>query len=176
MDIMNGILEILKYILPSLVVFLTTWYLASGYFRNEENKRKQQLTSNNQNLITPLRLQAYERIILYLERISPESLVLRVSRQGMTAQQLQQELLTAIRAEYEHNLSQQIYLSHESWERMKKAKNSVIELVNVTAESVNKEQTAFDLSRLILEKLMAQKENPIADAIVFIKKEINRQF
>jgi hypothetical protein len=173
MNIVNGIIEVLKYILPSLVVFLTTWFLASRYFKSEDAKRTQQLALNNQNLITPLRLQAYERIVLYLERINPENLVMRLSKPGLTSQQLQNELLITIRAEYEHNLTQQIYISNKAWEMLKNARNATIQLINVTAENLNKEEPSINLSKAILEKMRKEEKNPASDAIVYIKKEIN---
>jgi len=176
MNIVNGFIEVLKYILPSLVVFLTTWYMVSRYFNSEDVKLSQQLRLNNQNLITPLRLQAYERIILYLERINPESLVMRLSKPGLTCQQMQNELLTTIRAEYEHNLSQQIYISNRGWEMLKNARNATIQLINETAEHINREDPSINLSKAILEKVMKEEKNPASDAIVFIKKEVNRLF
>jgi len=176
MNTVNGILEVLKYLLPALVVFITTWYLVSRYFKSEDTKRQQQLALNNQNLITPLRLQAYERIILYLERINPESLVMRLSKPGINSQQLQNELLAAIRAEYEHNLAQQIYISNQAWEMLKNARNATLQLINATAESLKKEEPAINLSKAILEKVMQEEKNPASDAIVYIKNEINRLF
>jgi hypothetical protein len=176
MNTANGILEVLKYILPSGIVFLTTWYLVSRYFKSEDAKRLQQLALNNQTVITPLRLQAYERIILYLERINPESLVMRLSKAGLNCQQLQNELLAAIRAEYEHNLTQQIYISNQAWEMLKTAKNNTIQLINATAESLKKEEPAIHLSKAILEKMMQEEKNPASEAVVFLKKEINRLF
>jgi hypothetical protein len=176
MNSVNGILEVLKYILPSLIVFLTTWYLVSRYFKSEDAKRMQQLALNNQNLITPLRLQAYERIILYLERINPESLVMRLSKPGLTSQQLQNELLNTIRAEYEHNLAQQIYISNQAWEMLKNARNATIQLINATAEILKKDEPSINLSKAILERVMKEEKNPASDAIVFIKNEINRLF
>jgi hypothetical protein len=176
MNLWSELLEIVKYIVPSLVVLITTWYLTKSYFKGEEQKRNQQLNLNNQNLITPLRLQAYERIIMYLERINPESLLMRVNKPGLNCQQFQHELLSTIRAEFEHNLSQQIYISHKAWERLKNAKNSILQLINIAAEETKKELPAFNLSKAILEKVMDQEVNPIAEAIIYIKKEINRLF
>jgi len=172
----DTVLEILKYILPSLIVFLTTWYLASRYFRSKDKKRSLKLSLNNQNLITPLRRQAYERIILYLERINPENLLMRMSKQGQTCQQLQNELLFTIRAEFEHNLSQQIYISNKAWEMLKNAKNSTLQLINETAEKTDKNLPSFNLSKAILENIMAKEKNPASEAILFIKNEINRYF
>jgi hypothetical protein len=173
---MDTVTEILKYILPSLVVFATTFYMVKKYFDGEDKKRKQQLFVNNQNMITPLRLQAYERTILFLERISPENLIMRVNRSGFTCQQLQSELLQSIRSEFEHNLSQQIYISHGAWEMLKIARGRTIQLINSMAEQVPKESPSINLSKAILESMVDQEKTPAADAIAFIKKEISQLF
>jgi hypothetical protein len=171
---MSPTLEILKYILPSLVVFATTVYLVGKYFQGEEKKRQQQIFLNNQNMITPLRLQAYERTILFLERITPENLIMRVNKQGMTCQQLQRELIQTIRSEFEHNLSQQIYISNGAWEMLKIARGRTIQLINSIAEKVaDKESSAINLSKAILEAMVDEEKTPTSDAIAFIKKEIS---
>ena len=173
---MNTLLEILKYILPSLVIFLTVFYLVRKYFDNEEKQRRLQAILNNQQLITPLRLQAYERAILFLERISPESLIMRINRTGFTCQQLQSELLQAIRSEYEHNLSQQIYISHGAWEMLKIARGRTIQLINTMADKVKKDSPSINLSKAILESMVDEEKTPSADAVFFIKKEISQLF
>jgi hypothetical protein len=173
---MNAVLEILKYLLPSLVVFFTTFYLVKRYFEGEEKKRKHQLFLNNQQMITPLRLQAYERMILFLERMSPESLIIRVNKPGFTCLQLHNELLNAIRTEYEHNQSQQIYVSTAAWEMLKIARGRTIQLINAMTEKVEKDSPSINLSKAILESLVDQDKAPVADAIGFIKKEIGQLF
>ena len=173
---MNTWLEILKYILPSLVVFATTVYLVKKYFDGEEKKRNHQLFVNNQNMIMPLRLQAYERMILFLERISPESMIMRVNRPGFTCQQLQSELMNTIRSEFEHNLSQQIYVSAGAWEMLKIARGRTIQLINMVAEKFPKDSPSINLSKGILESIVDQEKAPAADAIAFIKKEIGQLF
>jgi len=173
---MDQTLEILKYLLPSLVVFATTFYMVRKYFNEEEKKRKQQNFTNNQNIIVPLRLQAYERMVLFLERISPESLIIRINRPGYTCQQLQTELLNAIRSEYEHNLSQQIYVSAGAWEMLKNARGRTIQLINKMAEKVPNDSPSINLSRAILEIIVDQEKIPAADALNFIKKEFAQLF
>ena len=173
---MNTVLEILKYVLPSVVVFATTCYMVKKYFDGEEKKRHHQAFLNNQNMITPLRLQAYERTILFLERISPENLIMRVNQPGFTVQQLQSELLQSIRSEFEHNLSQQIYVSHGAWEMLKIARGRTIQLINSMAEKVPKDSPSINLSKAILESMVDQEKTPTADAIAFIKKEIGQLF
>ncbi len=173
---MDTFLEILKYVLPALIVFATTLFLVMKYFDGEEQKRKQQARLNNQQLITPLRLQAYERAILFLERISPENLIMRVSRSGITSQQLQSELLQAIRSEYEHNLTQQVYISHGAWEMVKIARGRTIQMINTLGDKIPKDSPAILLSKAILESIVDEEKTPASDAILFIKNEISQLF
>jgi len=173
---MSTVLEILKYLLPSLVVLIAVLYLASHYFAAEQRKLRHQEVLNNQNMITPLRLQAYERVVIFLERISPESLIVRVNKPGFTCQQLQTEMLSAIRSEYEHNLSQQIYVSNAAWEMTRSARAQTIQLINITAGKLEQDAPSIQLSKAILESVMAQQKEICAEAIRMIKKEIGELF
>jgi len=173
---MEDILEILKYTLPSLIVFLTVYYFLKKYFENEARKRMHQTLLKNHDVVTPLRLQAYERIVLYLERISPESLILRVNKPGYNCQQLQTELLNTIRLEWEHNLSQQLYVTQKSWEVVKNAKVNIIQLINVSANKVKGDSPSMNLSKAILSSVMDQNKIHTADAIKYIKEEMNQMF
>jgi hypothetical protein len=173
---MNQTLEILKYLLPSLVVLATTIFLVRSFFVQAEKERKQQLYTAGQHVITPLKLQAYERVMLFLERISPESLIVRVNRPGYTCQQLHGELLNTIRSEYEHNLSQQIYLSSGAWEMVKNARGRTIQLINTNAEKIQKDLPSIHLSKSILESIVDDEKTPTTDAIAFIKNEFSKNF
>jgi len=143
---------------------------------NEQAKRKQEFNMHLSDDILPVRLQAYERIILLLERISPDSLIIRVSRTDYTARQLQQELLGSITSEFEHNIAQQTYLSNEAWEKVKVAKNQVINLINDTAAEVKPDASGPTLGKLILERLTELKNPPSQVAIDFLKQEVRMLF
>ena len=168
--------EVLKYTLPSLIVFLTSFYLIRSYFYDQEKKRKIKLLLKNKDLITPLRLQAYERIILFLERISPDSLIIRVSQPGMSAKQLQNDMIATIRAEYEHNLSQQIYLTNEAWNYVLAARANTIKLINMASEKVPAEAPYLQLSATLLDLSVQTEKTPTSIAIEFIKKEVQMMF
>lgn len=170
------ILEILKYTLPALIVLITAYLLIKMMIKNDSDRRKKEIILQNQKTITPLRLQAYERAVLLLERISPDSLILRVNKQGMTSQKLQQEMLSAIRAEFEHNLSQQIYMSPQAWEVMKNAKINTVKLINTTASEEKPNSPAIEFSTHLLEKVMDMEKSPTQAAIEFIKQEFNTLF
>jgi len=169
-------LEILKYTVPSLVVFLTVFYVLHSYFEDQERKRKFKTSLKNRKLITPLRLQAYERVILFLERISPESLVMRISQSNMSSKQLQSEILTSIRAEFDHNLSQQLYLSNEVWEMVKTARSNTIKLINTSSDMVADDAPYLELTTAILEMVMEMEKTPSGAAIDFLKEEVQKIF
>lgn len=185
--IMNATLEILKILLPSLVVMATAYYLIKTIYENE-TKRKESENSHqskqklmdvkmkNKELIMPVRLQAYERIILFLERISPYSLIMRLHTPGMTVAQLQTILIRTIRDEFEHNLSQQLYMSKEAWVQVKTARDEMTKLVNAAAMSLQPESTGTELSQRVIEMIAQQQTLPTDKAIDFVKNEINDVF
>ena len=144
--------------------------------KNDGDRRNKEIILQNQKTITPLRLQAYERAILLLERISLDSIILRVNKQGMTSQKLQHEMLNAIRAEFEHNLSQQIYMSPQAWEVIKNAKINTVKLINTSVTEVKPDSPSIEFSTHILEKVMEMEKAPTQVAIEFIKQEFNSLF
>ena len=173
---MDILLDILKYTIPALIVFLTVLVMLRTWSRNEEKRRQSDFNKHLSDDVLPVRLQAYERSILLLERISPESLVMRVSRNDYTARLLQQELLSNITSEFEHNIAQQTYLSTEAWEKIKAAKNQIINLVNETASEVKPDAKGPTLGKLILERLSELKNPPSQVAIDYLKQEVKTLF
>lgn len=173
---MNEILEILKYTLPSFIIFLTVYVMMYYHFRSDDRKRRIEMTLANQKTILPIRLQAYERVTLFLERISPESMIMRLVLSDMTAKQLQSELLATVRAEFEHNLSQQVYISPEAWEKIKHARSNTISLINSAAEQIEAKASALTLSKTILDMMMEHKSTLTAQALDYLKKEVQELF
>jgi hypothetical protein len=171
---MEDLYDILKITIPALIVFLTAWILLGKMIRNDQDKRRQELILQNSRTVTPIRLQAYERIVLFLERISLETLLVRVSTSDMTASQLHSALLNTIRSEFEHNLSQQIYMSQQAWEVVRNARSNMIKIINSEAEKMPANSTGMALSKQLLEKIMELEKEPTRAAIDYIKNEIAR--
>lgn len=167
------LLEILKITIPGLIVFFTAYFLIKITLQKENENRRAQIVLQNQKVITPIRLQAYERVILFLERISPNSVIMRLQTPNMTVQQLHKEVLIVIRSEFEHNLSQQLYLSIDAWEMIRNAKEKTIKLVNSCLEDLDPNDNAMKLSQAVLEKLIEIQTPPSQEAINFLKKEIS---
>ena len=171
---MDLLADILKITIPALIVFLTAWLVLRYMIRNDQDKRRQELILQNSRTVTPIKLQAYERIILLLERISLESLLVRVSSTDMTAQQLHSTLLNTIRSEFEHNLSQQIYMSQQAWEVVRNARSNMIKIINSEAEKMPANASGMALSKQLLERIMELDKEPTRAAIDYVKNEIAR--
>lgn len=171
---MELLADILKITIPALIVFFTAWLVLRYMIRNDQDKRRQELILQNSRTVTPIKLQAYERIILLLERISLESLLVRVSSTDMSAQQLHSTLLNTIRSEFEHNLSQQIYMSQQAWEVVRNARSNMIKIINSVAEKMPANSSGMDFSRQLLEKIMELDKEPTRAAIDYVKNEIAR--
>lgn len=171
---MENVYEILKITLPAILVIITAWLVIRTMIKNDQDRRKQELVLQNSKTITPIRLQAYERVILFLERISLESLLVRVSSPDMTASQLHSALLTTVRAEFEHNLSQQIYMTPQAWEVVKNARSNTIKLINSEMEKTPPNSPGIAFSKKLLEKVMEIDKEPTRVAIDYVKAEIAR--
>lgn len=171
---MKDVYDILMVTIPALIVFFTAWMILRNMIRNDQEKRRQEMVLQNTKTVTPVKLHAYERIILFLERISLESLLVRVSTPDMAATQLHSALLTTIRSEFEHNLSQQIYMTQQAWEVVRNARSNSIKIINTEFEKLPAGSSGMDLSKRLLEKVMEMEKEPTRAAIEFVKAEVSR--
>ena len=168
------IMEILKYILPALVVLLTAYVLIDKLLRNEEKRRNYELRKDVSATLIPIRLRAYERLILVLERTIPSTLIVSVAKPGMTNMELHTQLLSSIRQEFAHNLSQQIYISDEVWNYIRSAQESLLRLVNSTAADCNPNDSASVLAELIIHIYGASENTPSELAMDKLKMEVRK--
>ncbi|UYQ94230.1 hypothetical protein MKQ68_03880 [Chitinophaga horti] len=126
------------------------------------------------NAALPLQLQAYERIVLYVERITPQSLITRVSQPGLTVSDMQVGLIQTIKAEFEHNISQQIYVSAEAWEAVKTVKEQLISIIIQVASKLPADASGKELNKGILEVFLQSGESPADIAARIISAEAKK--
>ena len=165
----DDILQLFAFLLPAVVTGAVAFYFFRLHTRNEEGRRRFLLHKNSQKNTLPIRLQAYERMALFLERISLTNLVVRVAPKSPEKIDYENLLIRTIENEFEHNLSQQIYMTDECWNVIKAAKNATIQAIRKSAMSQS--ESADKLREDLLSDTM-DKLSPSATALSFVKKEI----
>ena len=172
MNFPQGIIDFLVYLAPSLLVFMTAWILIKRFLERETALKVLDIKSSQQKDLMPLRLQAYERLSIYLERISPNVMLLNQYEHGLTVSEFQQKLLEVIRAEFEHNYAQQIYISTPLWTIIRNAKEEVARQVNAAASTLDPEAPAYQLSKRIFDSILEKEEFPTQRALNILKAEV----
>lgn len=173
---MELFIDFLKIILPATLVLYAMYLTFTSFLNKDFEKKVLELRTKNSDIILPIRLQAYERIILFLERITPNNLIIRVNNPSYSSKEFQQILLKEIREEFNHNLSQQVYVSDKSWILVKKAVEDLAIVINNASKEVSNEASGLDLAKKIFETIMQQNTDITSEAISFVKKEIQQTF
>ena len=173
MDI-DKIIELIFNVAPALIVGAIAYYFFKMHTENEDNRRRFLLQKDLQKETFPLRLQAYERMALFLERIAPAKLLTRINPTSSNKADYEALLIATIEQEFEHNLSQQIYVSDQCWSITQAAKNATIQLIR-KATLQEKTDTANKLREVVLTELM-EKSSPSSAALAFIKEEVSEMW
>ena len=174
MNLETKLLEIAAYTVPAIVTGGVAFLVLQSFFRNEENRRRFELLKENQKQALPIRLQAYERMVLFLERINPPQLMMRITPITLDKHDYATLLIHNIQTEFEHNLTQQIYVTASTWEVVMKAKNTTIQMIR--QKSLEEEvPTAEKLREAILIDL-TQNDSACAIAISYLKEDLKKIF
>lgn len=173
---MDALIEFGKILIPASVVLYAMYLVTRTFVQKEVELKKLEVRGRSIETILPNRLQAYERMTLFLERVSPQNLLVRLTTPGLPAREFHQLLLGEIRNEYNHNASQQVYMSDEVWSVIRNAKEDLIVTINDAASEMPMEATSLDLSKKIFEKTVNKPVDPIMHALTELKKEIQRTF
>ena len=166
----DQILQLFAFLLPAVVTGAVAFYFFRLHTRNEDGRRRFLLHKDSQKETLPVRLQAYERMALFLERIALNSLVVRVAPKSKSKSDYENLLIKQIETEFEHNLSQQIYMSDECWNIIKTAKNATIQIIR--SAGMSETDSPDKLREDILNQTM-EKQSPSNTALAFVKKEVS---
>ena len=168
------IFEVFLYAVPALITGLIAYYFFKEHTKNEDGRRRFLLHKDLQVSSLPIRLQAYERMALFLERISPTKMLIRIAPTSSDKDSYESLLIASIDQEFEHNLSQQIYLSDECWSIICAAKNATIQLIR-KASLLEKTNSADKLREVILTEMM-EKRPPSDAALSYVKNEVSEMW
>ncbi len=174
-SMLQEILEILKYILPAIVVLIATYLIVNKFLVKEIERKQLAIFQQNTGVTLQMRLQAYERLSIFVERMHPNSMISRYYTKDSSAQDLQLAMVQSIRAEFEHNLSQQIYVSHEVWQTIKTVKEQEITMLNRVGASLPMGAPATEYVKALTEFVLTDDaELPTSIALEAINREAKR--
>ncbi len=173
---MDPIYIVFLVVFTASAVYIAAYITMKTFVKTEQMRLQEEYRKQTSNLVLPARLQAYERMVLFLERISPDSLVLRAHKNEMNAYQLHLELIRAIKTEYEHNLSQQIYISAGAWSLIKNAKEEILKAINIASSKINDNASGIELGKVIIDVSAQVTKLPNQIALEYLKKEVSLLF
>jgi hypothetical protein len=173
---MEAVIEFGKILIPAALVLYAVYLTVRSFIIKEIELKKLEIRTRSIETILPARLQAYERMTLFLERIAPQNLLIRLNNPGFTARDFQRVLLDEIRNEYNHNVSQQVYMSEEVWNQVRNAKEDLVLTINDAASAVSADATSIELSKKIFEAIMSKQVDLIGLALSELRKEIQQTF
>jgi hypothetical protein len=171
---MEIVLEFGKLLIPALLVLYAMYLTVKNIMAKDIERKEVDLKIKNYEKILPMRLQAYERIALLLERISPNNIMLRLNNPKLSAKEFQIILVKEIRDEFNHNLSQQIYVGADTWVLVKKAIEDTINLINQCAINLKDEAKSVDLMKAVFGEIMQSDVDSVQHALSQLKKEVSQ--
>jgi len=174
MEETTQILSYVAYLLPAIVVGLVAYFFFKGHTANEEGRRRYLVQKEAQKQVLPIRLQAYERIVLLLERIDPIKLLIRVKPISDSLKEYENLLTSHIEQEYEHNLTQQLYVSPECWNLVNAAKNATIKIIR--QGTMQQKDGDVDKMREWLLQSFTEEVTPSQKALTYVKREVSELF
>jgi hypothetical protein len=154
----NSTLSLIFSAVALLISFLT--------FFIWNTKRQKNLKNESTFSTRPLQLQAYERLVVLTERISLPNLVSRTNQPGFSAREMQLLLLESIKQECEYNSSQQIYVSPVAWQALINLKEQNMLIINQVAQTLPADAKGIDLSKKIMEIIIAQDKNALHNIVL----------
>lgn len=166
------LIELASYTFPAIITGLVAYYFFNAYFKDQQNTRRWLLQKDNRKDTLPLRLQAYERMTLLMERINPSQLLVRIAPISDDKNEYANYVIAQVEQEFEHNLAQQIYISDECWSIITAAKNATIQIIRLAVKN-EKVADANQLREVILSDLL-EKTSPSNAALAFIKNEVGQ--
>lgn len=165
--------EILKYLIPQMGILALVYLFLEHWLKRDNLRQNKKRKDEFNQLILPNQIHAFERMVLFLERIAPNNIIPRLNQQGLTAKEFQYILTKEISEEFEHNLSQQLYIPTQSWERISLVKDQIIQDIIQATQNLPSNATSKDLAvKILSENITNVKKMPTSEAILMLKKDL----
>jgi hypothetical protein len=170
------IIDVLKLVIAGLIIFYVAWLIIKSELDCNSQIKALELKKVSLETTLPLRLQAYERLTLFIERINPTNMLVRVHVAGTSVREIQQFLVEEIRTEYQHNITQQLYVSAQAWIIINRIKDDTINLINNAASGLPAEAASIEFSKVILTHLSGLEDNPYDAGLMLLKHDMQHFF
>ena len=172
--------EIVQYTLPSLIILIGVYFLVNRFLMEESNRLEillhHSILKENQKISLPLKYQAYERLVLFLERIHPEQLIARNPSTKISAKQYKNKLIVEMQTEYQYNQTQQIYVSQDIWKVILQIKSQMKILFTEIAEALPENASDQDFILAVYQFLQETSSDkiPVNVGLKHIKNEVSK--
>ena len=176
MEMYPYLLDIVKYTISGLGVVWIAFYLIKPYLDKSERIHMLEFKKSVANHTLPLRLQAYERIVLFMERINPQNMLVRLNAGSHSATELHSIIIAEIRSEYQHNITQQIYVTSRAWGVTKRVKDDTLNIVTNAMKSLPENASGLDLGKIILVQLSQMENDPYELGAELLRKDLEQLF
>jgi len=173
---MDIVFQIALIVVPAGAVLLTAVFFMRKMVEREIHATHGELKVERQKFFLPQRVDAYQRAILLMERVHPNSLVMRLNNPGLPAAAMQIKLMESIREEYEHNIAQQMFIAPATWEMVRQAKDETIKVVNLAGQQMEPTSNGLDLSAKIFELVGEIGVMPSEIAVRALKEDVQKLF
>ena len=176
MNLLPFLLDILKYTIAGLGLIMIAFYLLRPYLDRDEKIQLLEFKKTLSNQTLPLRLQAYERLVLFIERVNPANMLIRLNAPSYSAHELYALLLEEIRSEYQHNITQQIYVSSRAWGVVRNIKDDTVGIINNAAKGMPETATGLEFSKMLLASLSQLEDSPYEIGAALLRKDLEEIF
>lgn len=176
MVLSSYLLDILKFTLAGIGTVYAAFYLIKPYLDKAESLQLMELKKAISNQTLPLRLQAYERVVLFIERVNPANMLVRLNSTGLSAAELYSAIASEIRTEFQHNITQQVYVSSRAWTVVARVKDDTLSVVTNAVKALPETATALDLSKTVLAHLSHLQDNPYDIALKIVREDMETLF
>ena len=172
MQINTFLLELVKFTLAGIGTVYVAFYLIKPYLERSEKLQLMELKKSTTALTLPLRFQAYERLIVFVERVNPANMLVRLHGTQYSAHELHSLVVSEIREEFQHNVSQQIYVSERAWNVIKRVKDDTMSVITNAIKAMPENATGLELSKTVLAHMASLQDNPYDIATSMIRKDM----
>lgn len=176
MDVQQILINLATLSIGTFMALAGLYFFIKDDVKKYFNLKSIELNKENRAHLLPLRLQAHERLIIFIDRINPTNLFVRLHQPGLTVKELQSVILNEIRTEYQHNITQQLYLNPMAWYAVKQLKEDTISMINNAVQGLTPDANGIELSRTVLQHMATIEENPYDVTLALIKKDIHNLF